>query len=117
MISAAAARAKRILDLPICEGRVSKGCARAPARRLFSIGSGDLDAEAAAAGRTAGGTGLPKPGRPVPRWRGLVGVRLPATEQQPIEGDVLLHGEGDQEVSMRGRAVFVTIDVLLKDAQ
>ena len=38
-------------------------------------------------------------------------------EEQPVEGHGLLGGEGDQEVCVRCRAVFVAIYVLLKDAK
>ena len=39
------------------------------------------------------------------------------SEQEPIERDILLGGECDQEIGMRRGAVFVAIDVLLEDTQ
>ena len=41
----------------------------------------------------------------------------PLAEQQPVEADLLLHGEGDQEVGMGGRSVFVAVDILLENPE
>ena len=38
-------------------------------------------------------------------------------EQEPVERDALFNCQLDQEVSMRSGAVFVTVDILLEDAE
>ncbi len=48
---------------------------------------------------------------------GRLGLGLASTEQQPVEGDVLLHSQGNQKIGVRRSAVLVTIDVLLEDSQ
>ena len=55
------------------------------------------------------------PGRKVARL--AVALHPALAEEQPVEGHVLLGGEGDEEVGVRRGAVLVPVDVLLEDAE
>ena len=42
---------------------------------------------------------------------------LASSQKEPIEGHLLLEGEGEQEVRVGSRSRFVAVDVLLEDSQ
>jgi hypothetical protein len=40
-----------------------------------------------------------------------------STQEQPVEGDVLLEGQGDEEIRVGRGPVLIAVNVLLKDSE